>query len=103
MIGGIVTETIVLPDKVWVDCVESQERCNDKCAIYVERNENSLKIKPGDSFWWQSGSAMWTPFENKGKAGNKSHIDYDIRIPRIGFSGVSRPTSAVKEKGQEEL
>lgn len=91
MIGGIVTKTIALPGKVWVECVESNDGCNDKCAIYVDRTANAERVKPGDSFWWQGGFAMWTPFENKGKSGGKAGLDYDIRIPRIGFSGVSRP------------
>ena len=90
MVGGIVTEVIVLPEKVWVNCVDKDERRNDKCAIYVERNEKSLKIRPGDSLWWQSNWAMWTPYEYKQGSG-RGGIDYDQKIPRIGFSGVSKP------------
>lgn len=98
MIGGTVVETMILRDRVWVNTVDNNEKCNDKCAIYVERNENSERIKPGDSLWWQSGSAMWTPFANRGSNRPKDApqqrggVDYDIRIPRIGFSGVKKPT-----------
>jgi len=91
MIGGIVIETVIQPKRIWVNTVESSERCNSKCAIYVERNDKSERIRPGDSLWWQGGSAMWTPYENKSKPNLKGGVDYDIRIPRIGFSGASKP------------
>lgn len=92
MIGGIVTQVKVLPDKVWVDCVEKNS--SSKCAVYCERNEKSELIQPGDSFWWQGGYCMWTPYLNtKAKKGSKGGLDYDIRIPKIGFSGVNRPCS----------
>lgn len=91
MIGGIVIETIVMPAKVWVNCIEREESSNSKCAVYCAKDDNSLRIKPGDSFWWQGGFCMWTPFENKSRPDNKAGVDYDIRIPKIGFSGVSRP------------
>lgn len=99
MVGGTVTETIALPDKVWINTVDSHERRNDHCAIYVERTEQALRIKPGDSVWWQGGFAMWTPYSNlpsvRGKDAphQRGGVDYDIRIPRIGFSGVSRPNT----------
>lgn len=98
MVGGIVTETVWLADRIWIGCVDADENRHGKCAIYVERNQQSEKIKPGDSVWWQGGFAMWTPLDNKGKTGNKSGVDYDIRIPRIGSSGVSRPP--VDHRGQ---
>jgi len=80
MIGGIVTEAVVLADRVWVDCVET---CStSKCAVYCERNTDSELIRPGDSFWWQSGRCYWTPFD-------KSRVD--VKINKIGFSGVPRP------------
>lgn len=86
MIGGIVTSTVVLPDKVFVDCEEEQS--TSKCAVYCARNEQSEAIKPGDNFWWQSGFCMWTPHNSpRLKCGE----DYDIRIPKIGFSGVKKP------------
>ena len=98
MIGGIVIETIVLSDTIWVNCVDACERCNDQCAIYVERNQNAERMKPGDSLWWQGGSAMWTPYENRGRPDNKAGKDYDIRIPRRGCSGVSRPPYGERER-----
>lgn len=97
MIGGTVTETIHLPDRIWVNTVDDDEKRNDHCAIYVERNDKSERIKPGDSVWWQGGNAMWTPYANRGcnrpqgAPEQRGGVDYDIRIPRIGFSGVKRP------------
>lgn len=98
MIGGVVIETVVLPEKIWVNCEETQS--TSKCAIYVERNETSERIKPSDSVWWQGGWAMWTPYENIHRAVGPGALkalrvgkDYDIKIPRIGCSGVAKPTN----------
>lgn len=83
MIGGIVVKVIVLPEKVWVDCVE-RGTSNSKCAVYCERNADSEAIRPGDSFWWQAGNCYWTPFD-------KSRVE--VRILKIGYSGVSNPVN----------
>jgi len=99
MIGGVVIEKIVLSDRVWVMCVERHELCHDKRALYVERNAQSERINPGDSLWWQGKVAMWTPYSIRTNHGLKNAmqfrcgVDYDIEIPRIGYSGVSRPKS----------
>lgn len=108
MVGGIVIEVIKLRGRVWVNCVERDKLDTGKhnqCAIYVERNENSESIKLKDSLWWQGRYAMWTPHEVSKKLRpacdcrehldcnnkEKSGIDYDIKIPRVGYSGVERP------------
>jgi len=99
MIGGTVIETIKLPDRIWINCVE--DNSESKCAIYVERNEKSETIKPSDCLWWQGANAMWTPYEKRGNSPSKPNFikgricgkDYDIKIPRIGCSGVSRPSA----------
>lgn len=90
MVGGVVVKVVPLMDKVWVNCEETDSA--QQCAIYVERNDSSLKIRPGDSLWWQGAYAMWTPFENRGKPNGKAGVDYDRRILRIGNSGVAYPT-----------
>lgn len=87
MIGGIVTDIVRLKDRFWVECVDANERRSDKCAIYVECNPNSEAIKRGDSIWWQGGYAMWTAKTPDGKVAGKP----DVRIPKIGFSGISKP------------
>lgn len=91
MIGGIVTALVAKEDRIWVDCEEKNS--TSKCAIYVKRTEQSQKIKPGDSIWWQGGFALWTPFENTRSKHRhlRGGVDYDIRIPRIGCSGVAKP------------
>ena len=81
MIGGLVIEAIILPNKVWVNCAEKQSR--SQCAIYVERNGDSESILIGDIVWWQGNRAMWTPVD-------KRFVEKEIK--RIGFSGVNRPS-----------
>lgn len=78
-VGGKVVETIVLEDRVWINTSDD----GDECAIYVERTPESRTISEGDSLWWQSGWAFWTP---------RNRAFEDRRLNRIGASGVSRPT-----------
>ena len=99
MVGGKVIEVVSQDGRLWVN-VRDINYPKATCAIYVERNETSERIKPGDSLWWQGGVAMWTPQEYAsvgcqhrehidctGRAG----VDYDIQIPRLSYSGVDRP------------
>lgn len=95
MIGGLVLETIILPDRVWVNCGERQS--SSQCAIYVKRTPESERIMLGDKLWWQGGFAIWTPathLQGTGKQGK----DYEVKIPRIGFSGASRPEEQCKTR-----
>jgi hypothetical protein len=82
-VGGKVVETIVLPDKVWVNTSDH----GDLCAIYVERTAEARSIDIGDSLWWQGRYAYWTP-----RHGRFRHDPpfRDRAIRRIGFSGVER-------------
>lgn len=104
MVGGEVIDVVRCLDRVWVNTIEPQ-RPNQPCAIYVERNEASERIQPGDALWWQGRYAMWTPAENRVPMGSRPDhrggIDYDVRIPRVGYSGVSEPkpqgSAAAKE------
>lgn len=101
-VGGKVVEVIDCGDSVWVNtreqvwdadlgamrfrrCVAMGCHCSD-CAIYVERTDKSLCIEPGDSLWWQSGWAMWTP-----RGGSRFGGHADIRIEKVSGSGVCRP------------
>lgn len=93
MIGGTVIKVIVLPDRVWINCEEDSSQ--SQCAIYVERNSKSELISPGDSVWWQGLDAMWTPFKMRGSINGADGIDYDIRIKRIGYSGVKQPQPVI--------
>lgn len=88
MVGGTVIETIVLPDKVWVNC--EGDYSLEQCAVYVENTPKARSISNGDTLWWQSSWAFWTPSfhqQGTGKAGRQ----YDIKLRRIGYSGVARP------------
>jgi hypothetical protein len=93
MIGGKVIETI--------DCREwlstEQRFLRSTCAIYVERDAKARTVAEGDSVWWQGGFAMWTPanFHPNGRSG----IDFDIKLRKIGYSGVARPTSKNRCEG----
>ena len=92
MVGGIVIEVSEIKDRpgvLYVDCRDSSYR--QTCAVLVEDNETSRKIEIGDSVWWQSGMVMWTPSPNRLKKGGKCGVDYDVRIPKIGYSGVRHP------------
>lgn len=87
MVGGIVREVIQLPDATWVDCQGTGTESRETCAVYIQKSEG---IDVGDKFWWQAGNAYWTP-----QNGNFA----EFPIPRIGFSGVSRPTDDLIQHG----
>lgn len=103
MVGGTVIEVADQPgrpDVLFVDCADKPRgrRVADTCAINVERNANSERIEIGDSVWWQGGWAMWTPKDNRcamdeaERRGLKCGVDFDIKIPRVGYSGAGHPS-----------
>ncbi len=103
MVGGTVIEVVDLATKVYVNCADRPYNKTEECAIYVARDDNSQKIEIGDGIWWQGNKAMWTPAANRTndrqakKRKLKCGVDYDIVIPRIGYSGIelqNRPTGA---------
>lgn len=91
MIGGTVIETIILPRKVWINCREPESNC--ECAIYVRLNEDSRKVRPGDTVWWQGAYAMWTSHRSLGGLMQDEHsrVGVDRCFMRLGCSGVPRP------------
>lgn len=95
MVGGIVKEVLFVGNRVWVNAKDTTY--TDECAIYVERNANSERIKPGDSIWWQGRMAMWTPAGSSGYA-ERQGIDWDIEIPRIGYSGAYHPAKKLVDR-----
>jgi hypothetical protein len=83
MVGGIVIEVAELknrPEALFINCRES-----DVCGILVENNSNSQTIEIGDSIWWHGRFAYWTPQDSERTL---QGINFDIKIPRIGYSGV---------------
>jgi hypothetical protein len=93
MVGGEVIEVVILPDRVFIDCRDTTYRSRT-CAIYVERTDKSVQVRPMDIVWWQGSRAFWTPNANRlsdderKKRGHKAGVDYEIELPRIGYSGV---------------
>jgi hypothetical protein len=96
-VGGTVIETVVLPDKVWIN---TRERLSYRstCAIYVKRTARSRTVSEGDCVWWQGSQAFWTPAMNRlpeaesNRRGNRQGKDFEIVLERVGGSGVARPT-----------
>lgn len=86
MVGGTVIEVIKMDDRIWVNCKDTQWY-GDECALYLEKTECSLGIEVGDALWWQGKKAYWTA--------NSAGAKHDVAIPRIGYSGVSRPEGEV--------
>ena len=69
----------------------------DTCCVYVEeritnRNKREgplgekVEISIGDSIWWQSGLCYWIPKENYGRDDGRCGVDYDIPLPKLGYS-----------------
>lgn len=88
-VGGKVVDVVRAEGRVWVN---TRDQSKTVCAIYIERNQTSERIQPGDSLWWQGPWAMWTPEDAlRSSDGGKSGKDFDIRIPRASYSGVSAP------------
>lgn len=90
MVGGKVIETIDTGDRVWINCRGTGSERRNECAIYVERTAASRAVSVGDSIWWQSSWAFWTP---------KGHPFEDRKLIRIGCSGVARPTATAPAVG----
>jgi hypothetical protein len=100
MVGGTVIEVVDLATQVYVNCADKPRgRAKaDECAIYVERTAESEKIEIGDAIWWQGRVAYWTPCQNRvsaqeaGRRGRRCGTDFDIAIPKLGYSGVKHPS-----------
>lgn len=90
-VGGRVVEVVpVTPAKVWVNTDDAKPpRHPNLCAIFVD--PEGYDIQPGDSLWWQSGVAYWTPLD-------RSFGASDIPLKKIGYSGVGRPGREGEEK-----
>lgn len=89
MVGGKVIEVLRVPGRLWINTQEQvwnplrqEYRPGEVVAIYVQDVETPTPIAPGDSLWWQGTTAYWTPL-------TRQVVDYPL--PRIGYSGVSRP------------
>lgn len=76
MVGGKVTDIWKWPahgELVKVVVVDKGEYL----GVDLKKNSDSLAITRGDTIWWQSRIACWTPHD-------RSFVDR--HIPRVGFS-----------------
>lgn len=85
-VGGKVVEVVRVSDaKVWVNTDDAKPPLDPNlCAVHVDPEGHA--IAPGDSLWWQSGVAYWTPKDRPFGAS-------DIPLRKIGYSGVARPAA----------
>lgn len=95
MIGGRVVETIILDDRVWVNITDYR----DESAICLERTSAARTISPGDALWWNGVEAYWTPYETEDLHCERRVGPKDVPIPRVGFSGVPRPSKPKRRRG----
>jgi len=81
-VGGVVKEVLQLPEKIWINTNDG----SSDCAIYVERDSNSQRVKTGDIVWWQGSEAYWTTEDRQ--------TEIETVLNRRGFSGVvyDKPT-----------
>jgi hypothetical protein len=97
MVGGWVAGITEVDGKVHVhveDCPHypkhERRQCPrpDSCCVYTDaisiKTGKKVPIRPGDSFWWQSGLCMWTPYPKS--EGHKCGVDYDIQLTKLGYS-----------------
>lgn len=102
MVGGTVIEVAEIKGRIgvlFIDCADmpTGRAKPDFCATLIELDDVSSGIKFGDSLWWQGPHAMWTPKKNllsaeeRSKKGHRSGVEYDIKLKRVGYSGVKYP------------
>jgi hypothetical protein len=88
-VGGKVVEVVPVDSgKAWVNTTDAKPPMRPEsgfCAVYVDPEGHN--IQPGDSLWWQSGTAYWTPQ-------NRPYGVSDVPLRKIGYSGVNRPERA---------
>lgn len=105
MVGGNVREVLLREDRIYVNCGEVGSTHHNRCAIYIERSEQSENVKIGDAMWWQGRNALWTPQEYNGPLcggfADGQGTQWDISLPRIGYSGVHHPAQDMVENAYE--
>ncbi len=101
MIGGTVVEVIELDDKIWINCEEeSKPKWDDKnykvnqTAVYVEKTDAARCVENYDTIWWQGEYVLWTPRLTRVNVRNSPK---DIKLKKIGSSGVKRPSVKKEE------
>lgn len=98
LVGGEVT--LVRPKRDLIEIVVHGHKGSERyqiCAVTIPR-DTGHDIQPGDEIWWQGNRVMWTPKAQRGEAVEEvdgvlvgSGAEYDIVIPRVGFSYDPKP------------
>lgn len=101
MTSNTIVDIVDLATKLFVSVVD--EKCHiasNKHVIYIERNEDSLRMKVGDFLWWDDEYVMWTPKESKDRYDNghliEHGVDYDIKISKVGKTSMREPADIDK-------
>lgn len=92
MTGGVVIQTCVLPDKVWLLCAEvprgrkPAEGPAQTTGVYVQPTAKARTVSEGDVIWWQGPSVLWTPMCQLGNKPGVQGRTFDIELERIGLT-----------------
>lgn len=89
MVGGIVIGIAETGDEALVHVKDAKSanssgnECSVRCRL-IDKNGYRVFIKVGDALWWQGGNCYWTP--KPGLANGRCGVDFDIALPKIGYS-----------------
>lgn len=93
-VGGTIVDLVrVRDDKWWVNTVEKFDAAHASQTVAVYCNPQGERLEVGDVLWWQGSACYWTP---------RVHPDgrSDVRLPKIGYSGVSHPDTQSSPRGE---
>lgn len=91
MIGGFVTDTVIVDPLVWIACKDADS--GDEAAVFVEESAAARCISEGDSIWWEGGFVMWTP-KMRTLRGPR-----DVKLVKVGASGkVAKPKGKISKR-----
>ena len=86
-VGGAIIDIVkVRADKWWVNTMDRGDL--NHVAVYC--NPLGEPIDVGDSLWWQGAHCYWTPADRSRQ---------DVKLPKIGYSGVRHPDLAAAPQG----
>lgn len=88
MIGGTIIGLARRKEYTLVHVQDHRDTCSIRIKEQKEIGNEPVEVQVGDRIWWQSGHAFYTPKHNYGKhnSGAKGGVDYDIRLPKLGYS-----------------
>jgi len=95
-VGGFIVDIVkVSEDRWWVDTADRSTGWaqpggrKHTVAVYCDPQGHELQV--GDGLWWQGNFCYWTPRQ-------KPDGRHDIKIPKLGYSGVTHPDLMHKVK-----